>query len=130
MGQAPDYTYTRRVVAVRRNHSQKKARAHIVKDTDVSKEGPIAFSMAYMYMRDRIGKYRESKYNPPYVVVVDNRFGRCWAHPVPNIGHLDGAHWFPRRLIQDWDNCEFKGARPILKTDREPAMISVQIAVQ
>lgn len=116
--------------AIRRNHPQQKNRAHIVKDIDMSKEGSVTISMDYMYLHDRIEKYKENGYNPPYLVVVEHRYGMCWAYRLLNKGHMDGAHWLPRRLIQDWDNCGFKEARIILKTDQEPAMTSVQTAVQ
>ena len=36
----------------------------------------------------------------------------------------------PRRLIQDWDNSGMNEIRIILKSDQEPAMTSVQAAVQ
>lgn len=116
--------------ALRRNHPSKRARAHVVPDTDASNDGPVAISMDYMYMHDRVGQYRDARWNPPYLVVVEHRHGRCWAYQVPNKGHMDGAHWLPKRLIQDWDNSGMKEVKTILKTDQEPAMTSVQIAVQ
>ena len=69
-------------------------------------------------------------YNLPYLVVVEHRFGRRWAHQVPNKGHVDGAHRFPWRLIRDWDNCGFKGTRVMLKTDQERAMTSAHAAAE
>ena len=130
--------------AVRRNHRSKKPRAYvyvyiytyiyiyiyIVPDTDATREGPVTISMDHMYLHDRAGKYKESMWNPPYFVVVEHRYGRCWVYQVPNKGHMDGAHWFPRRGIQDWDNSGMKETRIILKSDQEPAMTSVRMALQ
>ena len=87
--------------AVRRNHPSKKARAHVVPDTDATNEGPVAISMDYMYLHDRVVKYIRSRWNPRYLVVVERRYGRCWVYQAPSKGHMDGAHWLPRRLIQD-----------------------------
>ena len=139
MGQAPDDTHTPYEAwcphcvaarAVRRDHPSKKPKAHIVADTGESIEGPVTISMDYMYLHDRAWRNRDTKWNPPYLVVIEHRYGRCWAYQVRNKGHLDGAHWLPRRLVQDWDNCGLKDARVVFKTDQEPAMTSIQIAAQ
>ena len=116
--------------AVRAHHQCARLRAKIVPDTDKSETGPVKISMDYMYMHERIGIYTETKRNPPYLVVVEHRYGRVWAYQTPNKGPNDEACWVLERLIQDWDNCGFKDIRIQLKTDQEPAMISLQGAIQ
>ena len=116
--------------AVRANHQCAKLRAKLVPDTDRSEIGPIKISLDYMYMHERVGQYTESRWNPPYLVVMEHRYGRVWAYQTPNKGPSDEASWVPEKLIQDWDNCGFKDVRIQLKTDQEPAMISLQSAIQ
>ena len=116
--------------AVRRNHPKKRTKAHIVPDTDTSEEGPVTISMDHMYLHDRIGKYKDETWNPTCLVVIEHRYGRCWAYRVPNKGQMEGAYWPPKRLLQDCDNCVPKGTRTILKTNQEPDVTSVQSAVQ
>ena len=116
--------------AVRRDHPTKKNRAHIIPGIDDSDEGPMTTSMDYMYLHGRVGRYKEEKLNSPYLVAVEHRHGRCWAYQVPNKGHLEGAHWPPKRLLQDWYDCGPKGTRIILKSDQEPTMTNVQPIVQ
>ena len=76
--------------AVRGQHPSKGRRAIVVPDTDTG-AGPTKVSMDYMYMYDRIGKHRDIQHNPPYLIVIEHRHGRCWAHQVPNKGVKDGA---------------------------------------
>ena len=115
---------------MRNNHQRVDIRAKFVPDTDKSTEGPIKISMDYMYLHDRVGKDRDSKWNPPYLVVVEHRHGRIWAYQTLNKGPNDDASWLPARLIQDWDDCGFKEVVIQLKTDQEPSMINLQAAIQ
>ena len=115
---------------MRADHKNAKLRAKLVPDTDESEDGPIKISMDYMYMHERVGQYKEDRWNPPYLVVVEHRFGRVWAYQTPNKGPNDEANWVPEKLIQDWDDCGFKEVRIQLKADQEPAMISLQGAIQ
>ena len=116
--------------AVRANHQCAKLRAKIVLDTDNNEIGPIKISMDYMYMHERMGQYAESRWNPPYLVVVEHRYGRAWAYQTPNKGPNDEANCVPEKLIQDWDNCGSKDVRLQLKADQEPSMIRLQEAIQ
>ena len=86
--------------------------------------------MDYMYLHGRVGKYREVQHNPPYLVVIEHRHGRCWAHQVPNKGVNEGAYWVPKRVLQDLENNGFGKARMLVKTDQEPSIVCVQKAVQ
>ena len=116
--------------AVRADHKNAKLRARLVPDIDKSENGLVKISMDYMYMHDRVGGYKDDKWNPPYLVVVEHRFGRVWAYQTPNKGPHDQASWVLEKLIQDLDNCGFKEVRIQLKTDQGPAMISFQGAIQ
>ena len=116
--------------AVRNNHQSAAKRARLVPDTDDSVEGPVKISMDYMYMHERIGKYAEPKWSPPYLVVVEHRYGRVWAYQTPNKGPQEESCWLPGNLFQDWDDSGFKELRVRLKTDQEPAMIKLQEAIQ
>ena len=86
--------------------------------------------MDYMYMHERVGGYAENQWDPPYLVAVEHRHGRVWAYQTPNKGPNDDANWLPTRFVQDWNNCGFKGVRIQLKIDQEPAIVSLQNAVQ
>ena len=57
--------------AVRCNHQRADKRAKLVPDVDGDTNGPVKISMDYMYLHERIGKYREEKQNPPYHVVME-----------------------------------------------------------
>ena len=83
-----------------------------------------------MYLHERIGKDKEVKHNPPHLIVIEHRHGRCWAYQVPNKGVHDRASWLPKRIIQDLDNNGMKDAKTQLKSDQEPAIVNVQTAIQ
>lgn len=91
---------------------------------------PGHISMDYMYLHDRTGEFSDNKFNPPYLVVVEHRYGRVWAYPVPNKGPHDEAGWLPARFVQDWSDFGFKEVKVQLETDQEPAMVSLQSAIQ
>ena len=91
-------------------------------DTEIG-EGPTKISLDYMYLRDRVGKHRDVQLNPPYLIVIEHRFGRCWAHQVPNKGVNEEATWLPKRIIQDIENSGLGDARILLKTNQEPSII-------
>ena len=115
---------------VRANHKNKQIRASLVPDTDRSTEGLVKISMDYMYLHDRVGRYSDVKWNPPYLVVVEHRQGRVWAYQTPNKGPNDESNWLPATLIQDWNDTGFKDVRIQLKIDQEPSIINLQSAVQ
>ena len=83
-------------------------------DTE-SGEGPVKVSMDYMYLHERIGKYIDIQHNPPYLIVVEHKHGRCWAHQVPNKGVNDGAHWVLKRDLMDLENNGMGKSRILLK---------------
>ena len=86
--------------------------------------------MDYMYLHERRGKYREAAHNPPHMIMIEHTKGRCWAYRVPNKGILEDAHWLPKRMVQDLDNMGLKNKKIQLKADQEPAIVSVQEAIQ
>ena len=116
--------------AVRRNHARIKQRAHITKDVDEDKDGPVKTSMDYMYLYERKGPYQDERANPPHMVMTEHRFGRGWAYRVPNKGIHNEASWLPKKLLQDLDNTGLQDVRIIVKTDQEPAIVDVQTAMQ
>ena len=83
-----------------------------------------------MYLHERLGKYKDVQHNPPYLVVVEHRHGRCWAHQVPNKGVNEEAYWVPKRVLQDLENNGMGKACILLKIDQEPAIVCVQKAIQ
>ena len=87
-------------------------------------------SLDYMYLHDRVGKYKEAQHNPPYLVVVEHTYGRCWVHRVPNKGIQGNAHWVPQKILQDLENTGLGKSRILLKSDQEPAIINIQQAIQ
>ena len=115
--------------AVRSQHPSKGRKAIVVPDIDTG-NGPTKVSMDYMYLHERKGKYKETTHNPPHMVMIEHTKGRCWAHRVPNKGILDEAHWLPERMIQDLDNAGMRHTKIPLKSDQEPAIVSVQQVVQ
>ena len=86
--------------------------------------------MDYMYLHERVGKYREIKNNPPYLMTVEHNFGRCWTYQVPNKGLNEKAYWVPKRILQDLENSGLGKTRILLKSDQEPAIVCVQKAIQ
>ena len=70
-----------------------------------------------MYLHERIGKHRHLQSNPPYLIVVEHKFGRCWTHQVPNKGVNDDAHWAPKRVLQDIENSGLGKTRILFKSD-------------
>ena len=114
---------------VRRSHPAKGRKGKIVPDVEKG-DGPTKVSLDYMYLHDRVGRYRDVQHNPPYLVVIEHKHGRCWAHQVPNKGVNDGAHWVPKRILQDLDNNGLGDTRILLKTDQEPSIVCAQRAIQ
>ena len=53
-----------------------------------------------------------------------------WAHRAPNKGILEGAAWLPKRIPQDLDNCGYNDVKLQFKSDQEPAIVNLQIAIQ
>ena len=113
----------------RRGHPSKGRRGRLVPDTEGG-DGPTKVSMDYMVLHDRVGKYKESTYNPPYLVVIEHKFGRCWTYQVPNKGVNDNAYWVPKRVLQDLENNGLGKTRILLKSDQEPAIVCVPNAIQ
>lgn len=92
-------------------------------------EGPVNVSMDYMYAYERTGKNKETKHNPPHLIVIEHEHGRCWAHRTPNKGAHDRAHWSPRRIVQDLDNNGLKDVTIQLKSGQESSTNNVQTMV-
>ena len=116
--------------AVRRKHPRQGRSGHIVPDVDGHKDGPIKLSKDYMYLHDRRSNEGDAQYNPPYLVAIEHRHGRCWAYQVATKGAYGAAHWLPRRMVQDWDNNGFKGVKIHFKSDQEPSIVELQSAIQ
>ena len=114
---------------VRRNHPKQGRKGRLVPDTETG-EGPTKVSLDYMYLHDRVGRYKETQHNPPYLVIVEHTYGRCWTYQVPNKGVNGEAHWVPKRILQDLENTGLGQARILLKTDQEPSIVCVQRAIQ
>ena len=113
----------------RRNHPAHGRKSRFVPDIE-NGDGPTKVSMDYMYLHERIGKYRDVQHNPPYLVVVDHKFGGCWDHQVPNKGVNDTAHWVPKRVLQDLENSGLGKTRILLKIDQEPSIVCLQKVIQ
>ena len=116
--------------AVRYRHPRKRRHKHLVPEVDGSHNGPVKVSMEYMYLNERAKDEKDGNSNPPNPVVVDHRFGRIWAHRVPNKGIWGKAEWVPKRIIRDLSNIGMQNARIQIKIDQEPAMINIQTALQ
>ena len=106
----------------RRGHPAHGRKRKVVPDTEKG-DGPIKVSLDYMYLHERAGKYRDVQHNPPYLVVVEHKYGRCWAHQVPNKGVNDNAHWVPKRVLQHLENSGLGKTRILMKTDQEPSIV-------
>ena len=115
--------------AIRHKHPSKGRKAAIVPDIENVK-GPTAVSIDYMYLHERRGKYKESNENPPHMIVIEHKHGRCWAYRVPNKGVLEEAHWLLERMIQDLDNSGMRHEKIQMKSDQEPSIVIVQRAIQ
>ena len=113
----------------RRHHPKQGRKGRIVPDIE-NGEGPTKVSMDYMYLHERVGEHRDIQHNPPYLIVVEHKFGRCWAYQVPNKGINDGAYWVPKRVLQDLENIGIGETRILLKTDQEPSIVCIQTVIQ
>ena len=102
----------------------------IVPDVDNDTKGPMKVSLDYMYLHERIGKYKESNHNPPHLIMIEHKHGRCWAYQIPNKGIHDKANWLPRRIIQDLENNGLKDVKIQFKSDQEPAIVNLQAEIQ
>ena len=115
---------------IRRRHPKKRKHNVLVPDIDGSKEGPTKISMDYMYLSERNKGDTETANNPPHLVVIDHRHGRIWAHRIPHKGVFGKAKWVPRRMIQDLSNNGMQNVTIQVKTNQEPSIVNVQIAMQ
>ena len=115
--------------AVRSHHPAKGRKAMIVPDTETGK-GPTTFSIDYMYLHERVGKYRDNAYNPPHMVMVEHKHGRCWAYRVPNKGAMENAYWLPERMVKDLDDSGMRHEKIQMKSNQEPSIVAVQTAIQ
>ena len=84
----------------------------IVPDIETG-DGPTKVSLDYTYFHERVGKYQDVQHNPFYLVVIEHRHRRCWAHQVPNKGVNDGAYWVPRRVLHDLESNGLGKARMV-----------------
>ena len=82
-----------------------------VPDVEAGIDGPIKVSIDYMYLHERVGKFKNTEFNPTQLVMIDHKFGRVWVHRVPNKGVLEEAAWLPKRLIQDIENCGYTNTK-------------------
>lgn len=98
-------------------------------DTQIG-NGPAKISIDYMYLHERSGKNRETVRNPPHMVMIEHKHGRCWAYRVPNKGVLEEAYWLPERMVQDVDNSGMRHEKIQMKSHQEPSIIAVQKAIQ
>ena len=80
--------------AVRRQHPQHGRAGHVVPDVDGNIDGPINISIDYMYRHDMKSQDGDVHYNPPYLVAIEHRHGRCWAYQVASKGAYGAAHRF------------------------------------
>ena len=83
-----------------------------------------------MYLHDRTGQYKVDNYNPPQLVMADQRARRVWAYRAPNKGIFEGAARLPRRISQEVDNCGYKDVKLMFKSDQQPAIVNLQTAIQ
>ena len=116
--------------AVRRKHPSKARKATVVLDVERGIKGPVKISIDYMYLHERLGRYRNKECNPPQLIMVDHQSGRIWAYRTPNKGVLDEATWLPQRIVQDINNCGYAETKLQLKSDQEPAIVTLQTAIQ
>ena len=89
----------------------------------------MKISIDHMYLRERKGNYRESNENPPRMIMVDHRHGRCCAYRVPNKVVFEESHWLPERMVQDLDNNGMRHEQSQMKVDQEPAIVAAQEAI-
>ena len=98
----------------RRGNPTHGRKNNTVPDTEES-DGPTKVSLDYMYLHQRAGKHVNIQHNPPYLVVMEHKFGRRWAHQVPNKGTNDEAHWVHKRVLQELENSGFGKTMVLLK---------------
>ena len=102
----------------------------IVPDVEKGILGPTKISIDYMYLHERVGKYKSVDTNPPQLVMIDHGNGRVWAYRVPNKGVLDGAAWLLKRIVQDLNNTGHEMSKIQIKSNQEPSIVALQTAIQ
>ena len=97
--------------AVRQQHPSKGRKAIIVPDIQTG-AGPTTVSIDYMYLHERRSQNRDAEGNPPHMIMIEHKYGRCWAYRVSNKGVLENAYWLPERMVQDLENVGMKQVQP------------------
>ena len=103
---------------------------HLLPDVDGKLVGPNETSMDYMYFHERREEDQDGIQHPPNLVMIEHKHGRIWAYRVLNKGASTDAAWLARRILQDLDNVGYTDAAIQFKTDREPAIVQFQAAIQ
>ena len=101
--------------AVRHMHPSKGRQAIVVPDIETGK-GPTKVSIDYMYLHERRGRDKDIAHNPPHMIMIEHRSGRCWAYRVPNKGVLEEAHWLAERMVKDLDDAGLRHEKIQLKS--------------
>ena len=114
---------------VRRNRPKQGRKGRLAPDTE-NGDGPTKVSLDYMYLHERIGKYRDLQHNPPYLVIIEHKIGRCWAYQVPSKGVNDEAYLVPKRVLQDIENSGLGDTSILLKIDQEFSIVCIQTVIQ
>ena len=116
--------------AVRNHHPSEGRKVMLVPDVENGIGGPITVSIDYMYLHERVRKHKSEENTPPQLVILNHNNGRAWAYRVPNKGVMAGAAWLPTRIIQDLHKCGHEKDRIQLKSDQEPSIVALQVAIQ
>ena len=104
---------------VRRNYPKQGIKGRLVPDTEIG-DGPTKVFVDYMYIHDRIGRYREIQHNPFYLVIVQHTCGRCWTYQVPNKGVHEYAIMRVTRVISEMGLVQFR-----YRSDKEPSIVAM-----
>ena len=90
-------------------------------DVESKHNGLSQFSTDYMRMDSQDKDKSHST-----VVMVNHEDGGVFAYATPGEGIAGDKYWLPKRMAKDIDNCGSQDVQVQIKSDQEPAIVTVQ----
>ena len=92
-----------------------------VPDTEEPRNGVTKYSIDYMRMDSQ-----DDKKSTSTMVMVNHEDGGIYAYATPGKGIQGDRYWLPKRIAKDIDNSGSKDVQVQIKSDQEPAIVTVQ----
>ena len=92
-----------------------------VPDVECKSDGLSKFSIDYMRMDSK-----DEDKSRATMVMVNHEDGGVFAYATPGKGIAGDKYWLPKRMAKDIDNCGSQEVQVQIKSDQEPAIVTVQ----